>query len=155
MVRHRNWILAAVLIIAVIAGAALGSRSSTSGGSGVAGSQVHFGTRVAAPAGSSSALRFSNGWIAKAGHEAIAVYAASAPASPQNGVFLVQRRSGGESAPWRTRTILVRGSGTLTLLRPPTPASESAALQTTLHFVTANGGTGTLDLSDDRVTVSR
>ncbi len=50
--------------------------------------------------------------------------------------------------------MIVHGSGAVTMLRPVRPATEDAAFQTTIHFVTANGATGTLDLGADKVTLS-
>ncbi len=155
MVRNRNWVLAAVLVGAVVLAAAFGSRSKSTTDARAPGPQVHFGAHIQPPAGSDGSLQFNNGWIVASGTQAIAVYAGSAPGNRQNGLFLVQRHSGNEAQPRKTRTIVVHGSGALTLLRPPTPASESAASQTTLHFVTANGATGTLDLANDKLALSR
>jgi hypothetical protein len=44
------------------------------------------------------------------------------------------------------------GSGALTLLRPPRFSSQETAATATLRFITANGNTGTVDLSNDRIT---
>ncbi len=151
---HRYWILAAVLVATVGLTSLLGARSKrVAGGLGVS---VRFGAHIQPPAGSNDLLPFNNGWIASGGSRngAIAVYASSQPTNRQNGFLVIQSHTGGRTRRWRTRTIALPGSGALTLLRPAVPASESAALQETLHFVTANGATGTLDLSSDKVKLS-
>jgi hypothetical protein len=149
---NRNWIVAAVLVVAVVLAAGIGQASRPADGG--AGLQVSFGAHIQPPAGSNSSLPFNNGWIVTGGtgHAAVAVYAGAQPSNRQNGLLVIQRRMGNTA--WRTRTLALSGSGALTLLRPGRPAGESAALQATLHFVTANGGTGTIDLGSDRVSLN-
>jgi hypothetical protein len=158
MVRRRSLVVASVLVAAVIAAGLLAGRSGSNKG-GPAPPRVSFGAHIQAPAGSNGGLAFNNGWIASGATKsddsnAVAVYAASQPSNRQNGLLLIQRETGNGLRPWRTRAITLRGSGALTLLRPADFNTIQAAGQATLHFVTASGGTGTLDLSTDKVTVS-
>lgn len=155
---YRGMIVGGVLVVVVIATALLAGHSGPYKG-GSAKPNVSFGAHVQPPAGSNGRLPFTNGWIAAGptksnDSNAVAVYAASQPSNRQNGLLVIQRETGNGLQAWKTRTILLRGSGALTLLRPAQPGTESEAFSATLHFVTASGGTGTLDLSDDRVTLS-
>lgn len=149
---RQTWILVVVLVAAVILATTIGARKKAAGS--LSRPRIGFGAHIAPPTGPNRTLAFNNGWIAAARKgDAIAVYAGAQPSNRQNGEFLIQRQSGGGPHPI-SRTIVVRGSGALTLLRPALPPTEAAALQETLHFVTASGTTGTLDLSDDKVALS-
>lgn len=156
LARRRNLILAGALVVAVIATSLVAGRSG-SHDEGATRPQVSFGAHIQPPAGSNGSLPFNNGWIASGAtsSHAVAVYAASQPSNRQNGLFVIQRETGNRLQPWKTRTILIHGSGALTLLRPAQPATESQAFDATLHFVTGSGATGTLDLSTDKVSLSR
>lgn len=147
--RYRAAIVMGVALIVVVLATVLFGKSRNSVGAGVP--RVAFGAQVgqlAAP----SQLTYTNGWSATAGGDTVAVYAGAQSANRDNGLFVILRRSGRHQ---QLRSVTVHGSGSLTLLRPPSPNSEPAALTETLHFVTANGGTGTLGLSDDSVKLSR
>ena len=149
--RNRNWFLAGVLVLAVIVAGLLfghGRRLSGAGGE----PHVSFGSQVQQP-GAASELVYTNGWVASSGPQSIAVYAGRQRSNPRNGLFVILRRRGGGHQ--RLADVVVRGSGIVTLLRPPAPATEQAAYGATLHFVTANGGTGTLALGGDRVALNR
>lgn len=148
LIRNRNWVLAAVLVGAVMA-ATLVARRHGSGAPG-ASVRVAFGARVRPPR-TVRQLLSTNGWVAASGRQSIGVYAGGQAGSHQNGLLVIARRTGGRQ---RIAQLVVHGSGAVTLLRPPRPASESEALGATLRFITANGATGTLDLSSDRVGVS-
>jgi hypothetical protein len=147
--RNRNWVLAGVLVLAVIAAGVLAGHGKHAPGAG-AQPQVSFGSQVQ-QLGATSDLVYTNGWVASGGTQAIAVYAGRQRFKRANGLFVVIRRTGGTE---KITRVVVRASGALTLLRPARPASERAAFAETLHFVTANGGTGTLDLSGDRASLS-
>ncbi len=158
LARRRSLVLASVLVVAVI-GAALLAGHSRPNKAAPGKPNVSFGAHVQPPAGSNDRLPFTNGWIVGGATKsddsnAVAVYAASQPSNRQNGLLVIQRETGNGLQPWKTRTILVRGSGALTLLRPADFSTIQAAGQATLHFVTASGATGTLDLSTDKVTLS-
>ncbi|HEX3615758.1 MAG TPA: hypothetical protein VHU61_04420 [Solirubrobacteraceae bacterium] len=151
LTRYRAWIImAVVLVVAILAVTfAAGTKKGSVRGSGDVPS-VSFGSRVPG-LGASHRLMQTNGWVATSGAQAIGVYAGAQHSNQRNGLFLIVRRTGGRR---RLASVVVRGSGAVTLLRPASPASQQAAFTETLRFVTANGGTGTLDLSGDRVAVS-
>jgi hypothetical protein len=144
LVRHRNWVVMSVLVVAsvivvLVAGRQKGNSTSV---------RVRFGASLHAPA--TAAINLTNGWIATSGSEQIAVYAGSQAHHSRNGLLIVSRSTARKKGV-RTVTMLA-GSGTLTLLRPPRFSSEEIASTATLRFLTANGNTGTLNLSNNRVT---
>lgn len=147
LVRRRNLIVAGVLVAAVIATALLAGKPR--GGPSVATILVRFGPSVTPPPGK---LTFTNGWVASLGHERVAVYAGSQLDHPRNGFLINVVDVDGQ--PKRDTAIRVVGSGALTLLRPSHFSTIQAASQAMLHFVTANGGTGTLNVSSDKVALS-
>jgi hypothetical protein len=110
--------------------------------------RVVFGSQVQAPS-ATSRLIYTNGWKATSAQQSIGVFAGRQSASPRNGLFVILRQA--RNGHRRLVDVVVRGSGSVTLLRPTTPASEQQAFTETLHFITANGATGTLDLSGDSV----
>lgn len=148
LIRNRNWVLAAVLVVAVM-GATVAAGRHGGGGPG-ASVRVGFGARVRPPR-TVRQLLYTNGWVAASGRQSIGVYAGGQAGNRQNGLLVVVRVNGGRQ---RIAQLVVHGSGAVTLLRPPAPASESDALGATLRFITANGATGTLELSSDRVGLS-
>jgi hypothetical protein len=148
LARYRSSVIMGVIVVVVIVAVTVAGKR----GGGAAGNvRVTFGTRVQ-QLGATSDLVYTNGWVAGSGSQDIGVYAGSEASRRQDGLFLVLRRT--RSGQKLTR-VVVRGSGVVTLLRPSAPATESAAFNATLHFVTANGATGTLSLSNDRVALSR
>ena len=142
-----NVILATVLVMAVILTVLVAGHSKTAQDS--ARPTVAFGPQVQ-PA-EAAPINFSNGWAASAGSMLVGVYAGVQRANHRNGVLVIARVSAGHR---KLRTLVLRGSGTVTLLRPAPPVSETAAFSATLHLVTASGSTGTLDLSGDSVSLS-
>lgn len=146
--RHRNWVVAGVLVVAVVA---IGLIAGHGRQGGADRPRVSFGSQVQ-KLGATSQLIYTNGWVAASGRQSIGVYAGRQSFNPRNGLFVIVRRAGGGHQ--RLADVVVRGSGSVTLLRPAPPLNERAALTATLHFVTANGATGTLDLSGDRVSLS-
>jgi hypothetical protein len=148
LARYRSSVIMAVIVVVVIVAALVAGKH---GGSGAGNVKVTFGTRVQ-QLGAESDLVFTNGWVASSGGQDIGVYAGSDMSQRQDGLFLVLRRM--RTGQKLTR-VVVRGSGAVTLLRPAAPATESAAFGATLHFVTANGATGTLSLSNESVALSR
>lgn len=151
VVRYRAWIvMGVVLLVAVLGGSLAAGTKSGSGRGGGGVPAVRFGSHVAPP-GSSSQLSYTNGWVASSDRQSVGVYAGAQAAHRDNGLFVILRRSGDRL---KRANVVVRGSGTVTLLRPASPANAQAALTETLHFVTANGATGTLDLSSDSVSLS-
>lgn len=148
VVRHRAAIVMGVVVVVVVLATLLGKGSRNGGGQNTAGvPRVTFGAQVRRLA-ATGRLTYTNGWTATTGTETIGVYAGRDAANTRNGLLVIVRQSGGHR---RLTNLSVRGSGALTLLRPPPPASEQAAFATTLRFITANGGTGTLALSGDSV----
>jgi hypothetical protein len=148
LARYRSSVIMVVILAVVIVAATVAGKH----GGGAAGNvKVTFGTRVQ-QLGATNDLVYTNGWVAGSGSQDIGVYAGSETSGRQNGLFLVVRRM---RAGQKLTRVVVRGSGAVTLLRPGAPATESAAFSATLHFVTANGATGTLSLSNDRVALSR
>lgn len=148
--RNRNWFLAGVLVLAVIAAGILAGHGRRSHG-GTGQPHVSFGSQVE-QLGATSELVYTNGWVASSGTQSIGVYAGGQRSKRQNGLFVIMRsRIRGRQ---KIARVVVAGSGAVTLLRPAPPATEQAAFSETLHFVTANGGTGTLALSGDRVALS-
>lgn len=145
--RGRNWVLAGVLVVAVIAAGLLAGHPKRDSG---AQPRVAFGASVQPT--SAALMNYVNGWTASDGSESIGVYAGSQRSHRRNGIFVIARLKGSHQ---RVKSLVVKGSGSLTLLRPARPDSEAAAYQGTLRFVTASGATGTLDLSSDSVTLSR
>lgn len=148
--RHRNWVLAGVLVLAVIAAGVLAGHGKGPNAGGAGQPRVSFGSQVQ-PLGATSDLVYTNGWVASLGTEAIGVYAGAQRSRRRDGLLVIMRN---HASGQRIARLVVPGSGAVTLLRPARPTSEDAALQETLHFVTANGGTGTLELSGDRVALS-
>lgn len=150
LVRHRAWVVMGVALIVVVLAVTVAPRKGrqpTAAGR----PRVVFGSQVQKP-GATSRLVYTNGWEATSPQQSIAVYAGRQALTPRNGLFVILRRTGDGHR--RLADVVVRGSGSVTLLRPATPATEQQALTETLHFVTANGATGTLDLSGDRVSLS-
>jgi hypothetical protein len=147
MVRRRSLVLAGALVVAVVATGLLAGKH---GGPTVASVHVQFGPSLQPPP---HKLTFTNGWVAVTGRQKVAVYAGSQPGHTRNGMLVAVVNVDGQSK--RNAAILVAGAGALTLLRPAAFNTIQAAGQATLHFVTASGGTGTLDLSTDKVTLSQ
>ena len=146
VVRHRaTVVMAVVVLMVVLATLVAGKSKNAAGGAGVP--HVVFGAQVQ-KLGAGSQLTYTNGWIASTAKQLIAVYAGRASVQPRNGLFVILRRTGGRQ---KLTSVTVPGSGAVTLLRPSPPATEQAAFAATLHFVTANGATGTLSLSGDSV----
>jgi hypothetical protein len=142
-----NVIVAVVLVVAVILAALVAGRQrSGEGGSRPA---VAFGPQVQPTV--AAAVNYTNGWAASSGSALVGVYAGAQRANYRNGVLLIARVTGGHR---HLRTLVLHGSGAVTLLRPPVPVSETAAFSATLHLVTASGSTGTLDLSGDGISLS-
>jgi hypothetical protein len=140
-----------VVVIVVILATVLFGKGKNSAGSGGAGvPRVEFGAQVQ-KLGATGQLTYTNGWSATAGSDTVAVYAGREAQDSRTGLFVILRRTGRHQ---RLTSLIVHGSGSLTLLRPAPPVSEQAASTETLHFVTANGGTGTLSLSGDSVKLS-
>jgi hypothetical protein len=148
LARYRSSVIMAVIVVVVIVTATVAGKR---GGRATGNVKVTFGTR-AQRLGATSDLVYTNGWVASSGSQDIGVYAGSDTSRRQNGLFLILRRMRTDQ---KLTRVVVRGSGAVTLLRPGAPATESAAFGATLHFVTANGATGTLSLSNDRVALSR
>jgi hypothetical protein len=141
--RGRNWLVATVLFVAVLAAAIGFGKSKNSAGARAP--TVRFGVSAGQPP-IAAMLDETNGWVAQAGSERIAVYAGSQSSRPANGLVFIMRTLGGRTT---ARSIVLHGSGSVTLLRPPRFASESDALGGTLHFITANGGVGSVNLVND------
>jgi hypothetical protein len=141
LVRHRNWVVSAVLVVAVIVLVAITANPRGA----VAGVHVRFGALLKPPAGTS--INLTNAWIASSGSERIAVYAGSELQHPSIGLLIIMRSSSAQKLVRTVRTL--PRSGAVTLLRPPHFSSEQTAGTATLNFVTASGNTGTLDLSTD------
>jgi hypothetical protein len=142
-----NVILAIVLVVAVILAVLVAGRPKN--GAGGPRPTVAFGPQVQPTA--AAPVEYTNGWAASSGSTLVGVYAGRERTNGSNGVLLIARVTGGHR---RLRTVILRGSGAVTLLRPPAPRSEAAADDMTLRIVTAAGATGTLDLGSDRVTLS-
>jgi hypothetical protein len=145
--RSRYWILWLVVVVVVIATALIAGKGSGRGGAQRP--RVIFGANVSTP--SVSAINDVNGWVASDGTDSVGVYAGSQKTAAHNGMFVIVRISGTRE---HNKALVTRGTGSLTLLRPAAPDSESAAAAATLHFITANGATGTLDLASDRVSIN-
>lgn len=142
--------MAVVLVAAVLATTLAKGTKPGFDRNGTAGARVSFGSQVQR-LGSTSDLIYNNGWVVTSGKQTIGVYAGGQRFNRRNGLFVIMRETGGVQ---RIARVVVRGSGALTLLRPGPAATEQAAFGETLHFVTGNGATGTLDLSGDRVSLS-
>ena len=151
LVRYRAAVVMSVVVVVVVVATVLFGKGKNSAGGGGAGvPRVEFGAQVQR-LGGTGRLTYTNGWSATAGGDTVAVYAGRETRDARNGLFVIVRRIGRH--PKLTR-VTVHGSGSVTLLRPASPVSEQAASAETLHFVTANGGTGTLSLSSDSVKLS-
>lgn len=142
--RFRNWVVSAVLVVVVVVVGIVAANPATGPRP-----KVLFGAQVQ-PVGAAT-IDYNNGWTAAAGGRKIGVYAGSEKADRRNGLLIVARLSAGRH---RIRSIVLHGTGTVTLLKPTAPKSEEDALTATLRFVTANGVTGELDLNDDHVALS-
>ncbi len=147
--RGRNWVVACVLIVGVIAAATLAGHSKP----GRTGPRpvVAFGVAVE-QIPSPAMLRYTNGWVASSGPKLIGVYAGAQSVHPTNGLLVIARFSGGHQ---HLQSVVLHGSGPVTLLKPSPPADEDAAAHATLHFVTANGDNGSLDVGTGRATLHR
>jgi hypothetical protein len=144
-VGNRNWLVAAVLVCAVIVAGLISHSSKQVESAGVP--SVQFGPTVK-PAASPSLLDYTNGWAATIGNQAIGVYAGSHASNHTDGLFVIVRTNNDRQ---RTTQKLLHGSGAVTLLRPSPVKSQASAQGATLRFVTASGNTGTLNLSSDTV----
>lgn len=152
LARHRAWIVMGVVLIVAVLAVTLGKRTRNGTvHSGGGAPRVGFGPQVQKP-GATSRLIYTNGWEATSAERRIGVYAGRESSSPRNGLLVILRQT--HDGNRRLTSVVVRGSGAVTLLRPARPASEQQAFTETLHFVTADGATGTLDLSSDRVSVN-
>jgi hypothetical protein len=145
--RGRNWVVAGVLIVVVIAAATLAGHSKPRrhGPRPV----VSFGAGVE-QIPSSAILRYTNGWVASSGLKLIGVYAGAQSSHPANGLVVIARVSGAQQ---HLQSIVLHETGTVLLLKPSPPADEDAAAHATLHFVTADGATGTLNVSTGKVSL--
>ncbi|HWE59055.1 MAG TPA: hypothetical protein VG228_05100 [Solirubrobacteraceae bacterium] len=151
IVRHRAWIVMAVVLAAAVLATTLGKGTKRGfDRNGTDAARVSFGSQVR-QLGATSDLIYTNGWVATSGKQTIGVYAGGQRFNRRNGLFVIMRQSGGGP---KIARIVVRGSGAVTLLRPAPAATEQAAFGETLHFVAGNGATGTLDLSGDRLSLS-
>ncbi len=145
--RHRNWIVVALMVAAVIT-ATLLLQKPAQNQSGAA-PRTSFGATVAPPA-YVGGLNATNGWVVVSRSQLIAVYAGSEAENHHNGRLVVVRRTGARRT---VHSVAIRGSGAITLLRPAAVGSVSAAGNAQLRFVTAAGATGTIDLTTYRVSV--
>jgi hypothetical protein len=144
---NRGLIVPVVLVFVVIAAALGAGKSKRAGGSAT----VAFGTQFEQTP-SAPGLDFINGWIVSSTTDDIAVYAGSQASDSTNGLLVIVRTSSGKQ---RSRNLVLRGSGPVTLLRPSAPSAESAAESETIRFVTASGSLGKLDLAKHKVFLSR
>jgi hypothetical protein len=152
LVRYRAWVIMAVACLVTVLAVTLGGGTKHGGGhSGGGVPSVSYGAQVAI-LGPARGRTYNNGWVVRSGRQAIAVYAGTEPSDPHNGLFVIVRRTGAHQ---RVVLLVARGSGSVTLLRPAAPPSEQAAFSATLHFITANGGSGTLSLAANSLSVSR
>jgi hypothetical protein len=145
----RNWLVAGVLIVAVIAAATLAGHSKPriSGPHAV----VAFGLRV--PVGrlpSRTGLRLTNGWSASSATNFVGVYAGAQTSHPDNGLLVIARRSRGRQ---HSGSVVLHATGAVTLLKPAAAASESAADHAILRFVTASGASGALNVGTGKVSL--
>ncbi len=151
LVRYRAWIVMGVVLVAATTAGLLAGHGKRPQGAALDRPHVSFGGQVRQP-GATSDLVYTNAWVAASGTQTIAVYAGGQRSNHRNGLLVIVHGTGADR---RLTRVVVHGTGSVTLLRPAIPATENAAYAETLHFVTANGGTGMLDLSGDGVTLSR
>jgi hypothetical protein len=144
----RAWYVAVVMVVAVIATGLIAGRSKTPASG--APTLISFGSRVKLPP-SHSKLNYTNGWVAATSADGVGVYAGSQADDHNNGMLLIARTQNGKR---EFRTVVLHGSGVVTLLKPATPQTETAALGESIRFVTASGRVGTLNLSGDKVSLS-
>ena len=142
-----------MLVVAVVAVGLLAGHSGANKPGALA-PRVGFGANIQPPAASGGYLEYTNGWMAVSGDHLIGVYAGSEATRRQNGLLVIRRGVTNTPNGIKKKTVVLHRAGAVTLLRPAPPATEDAAFQTTLHFVTANGATGTLNLATDKVTLS-
>ncbi len=147
--RYRSLVVAGVLVAAVVLTALIAGRPGHQAGGGRP--RVSFGAQVKRLAATAD-LVYTNGWVATSGNRRIGVYAGSARSQRDSGLLVIVRQAAAGRP--RISRVTVHRSGALTLLRPASPATESAAFSTILHLVAASGATGTLDLGNDRVELS-
>jgi hypothetical protein len=145
--RGRNWLVAGLLLVVVIAAATLAGHSKPRphGRRPV----VSFGAGVE-QIPSSAILRYTDGWVASSGRRLIGVYAGAQSTRPTNGLLVIARFSGAQR---HLQSVVMRGTGTVLLLKPSPPVDEDAAAHATLHFVTADGATGTLNVGTGKVSL--
>jgi hypothetical protein len=139
----RGLIVPVVLVVVVIVAALGAGKSRQTGGAAT----VAFGTQFAQTP-SAPGLDFINGWVVSSATDDIAVYAGSQTSDSSNGLLVIIRTSSGKQ---KSHNVVLRGSGPVTLLRPPAPSAESAGARETIRFVTASGSLGKLDLANDKV----
>jgi hypothetical protein len=149
LIRHRAWVVMGVLVVALVVVGVAGI-----GGSGASSPALRprtvFGGRVVPPV-RSSRLAMVNGWTVLDVGEVVGAYAGSEATVRQNGLLEIERTVGNRI---RVYSIVLRGTGPITLLKPPTVDTMLAAEQATLHLVTAVGELGTLNLANDRVSLT-
>lgn len=154
--RHRAPLLAAVLVVVVVGLALVAGRRKPPVASGhrvpAARLAVAFGASVD-QFGAAAQLALTNGWVVTSGAGVLAVYAGSERNDRKNGLIVILRRSHAGTRRLSVRPL--RGTGPVTLLRPPAPVSYAAALGEKLRFVTASGQSGTLVLLSGRVVTGR
>jgi hypothetical protein len=139
----RGLIVPVVLVVVVIVAALGTGKSRQSGGSATVAFGTHLEQNPPAPE-----LDFINGWVVSSATDDIAVYAGSQTSDSTNGLLVIDRTSNGKQ---KSHKVVLRGSGPVTLLRPPAPSAESAGARETIRFVTASGSLGKLDLANDKV----
>jgi len=152
LIRHRAWVVMGVLVAAlvVVGLSGLGRNGTGGGGASADRPRVTFGATVK-EGPDASILDYTNGWVAAAGATSIAVYAGSEQAHHGNGLLVLWRSVQGRQT---LRQLVLRGTGPVTLLEPPHDQTEAQALRATLHFVTANGQTGSLALANEQVSLT-
>ena len=150
---RREWMLggALILVAAVVAVVLIVTQSGSSPRASGPPPEMSFGPTVR-PVPEKEEIIYTNGWAVTNSRGRVAVFAGSERADHRTGVLHILRHTPGATL---LDTVTVSGSGAVTLVSPPHPASLAAADRATLPFVTADGRRGTFNVATERVSLGR
>ena len=150
---RREWWLAGALIVvaAVVAVVLIVTQSGSLPRESGPKPELSFGPQVK-PVPEEESIKYMNGWSVTNGRGRVAVFAGGNRNVKDGGEIRILRHTPGATL---LRDVSVRGTGALTLVAPPHPASMAAAERATLPFVTANGRRGTVNVATETVLLRR
>lgn len=117
----------------------------------------HFLPKRSPPALPYAALKVKNAWVVSDGYTLVAVYAGSPGEDPSIGRFAIVRQNAIFGVQYKPPDLVDVGRvGAVRITRAPRGRSrETTAQRGRLAFVSANGTRGFLELTDDRVRITK